>query len=220
MSEVKDQVKELSWVEAAGGPALNLVQGQYSGKVHGLHEEGWWVWVDSELEQNDRGASLNLHLPWVEPVTGLKVEILMHLRPSGETDVSWEAAVLIKDGEDNSNWPCRAHGYAKDFNEAYAALMSWRPVVRVVDGIALWTDPVARKGEIEIPSGKLTWQEIDDGSFHWRFKAAGLHDVLDAAGWFDAGLSGESESAAKMLEDVSLARERIRTAMRKWLLEH
>lgn len=120
----------------------------------------------------------------------------------------------------NAVIPARGQGTTPDFNSAREAALAWRPGVRVIDGIELWLDPISGKGEaVDLNSGELTWRAgVAAGSrILWSFEPAGLGDVFQAWGCWRSAISGACDTLEQMLAEVNEARDRIRSAMRKFL---
>lgn len=214
MEAAEGNVIDLSWVPAAGGPALTCEDGR---NVEGMPETGWWVWV-----YGGKGG-LHLHVKYAEPATGINGTLMVEINPSDDGWVRWEAAFLHYidgTGERDARVPVRGKGTAATFADAHAAALAWRPRVQVIDGIELWTDPGGGCGQAAMHSGELTWHTADGPlQLEWAYEPAGLRDIAEAAGfWGCSGIKGTSDTAAQMLADVDAARERMRSALRKFLL--
>lgn len=202
----------LVWVMAAGGPEVSVAGDGRT--VVGLPEE-WWVYLGYKVFSP---LQLHLHVKHTEPVTGLSGTLLLNLDPIevGDGGVRWNSAFLVGIGEEG-RVPARGNGTVGTFDEARAAALAWRPVVDVIDGVELWSNPEGC-GRAELHSGSLEWTG-SEGLFRWGFKSAGINDVLSAAGGYSfGGITGESATLEQMLVDVDAARERVRSAMRKFLL--
>lgn len=206
----------LAWVTAAGGHVLT-----HDGRhVTGLPEQGWWVWPDAKHDDQSAGLRLYLHTEWIEPATKKLGTLLCSLKPHSE-GVAWEASFVYYLGADAGESPVRGHGIAPNFGTAHAAVLAWRPHVMVIDGTELWTDPESGGGKaIGLRSGELTWQSGADagGRVMWQFRLAGLTEVFEAAGHWPAAITGTCDTLEQMLIEVSESRERVRAAMRRFLI--
>ncbi len=214
MEAAESNVIDLSWVPVAGGPELTCEDGR---NVEGMPETGWWVWA-----YGGKGG-LHLHVKYAEPATGINGTLMVELKPSDDGRVHWEAAFLYYidgTGKGDARVPVRGKGTAATFAEAHAAALAWRPRVQVIDGIELWTDPTDGSGKAAMHSGELTWRTADGRSrLEWAYEPAGLRDVAEPAGfWGFSGINGISDTAVQMLVDVDAAREKLRAAMRKFLI--
>lgn len=212
---------DLSWVAAAGGPEIKCEDGRH---VTGLPEEGWWVWSDAEHKDQSEGLELKLHRDLVEPETGQAGTLIVSLNPVKQ-EVRWDACFMWS--QPGSDWdvcvPVRGSGLTSDFESAYKAALEWRPIVQVIDGIELWADPVSMNGVArDLQSGDLAWLPSTgpDGCINWRFKPAGLSGLkeLGLFDWRDPEVEGYAHSHQQMLDQVAEAREQMRAAMRKFLL--
>lgn len=217
---MEKQAIDLSWVTAAGGPEL----GHDGRDVIGMPEEGWWVWPDAKHKSQEDGLELNRHEAWDEPETGVGGTLLVDLNPAEGGGVKWRASFLIKDEQpdlSDSKIPCRGRGVAPDFESARTAALAWRPEVRVIDGVELWINPVTGEGEaLELRSGELTWKrgEAKGSLVIWRFDPAGADEVARSLGSWSNTITGACDTLDQMLIEVDQARERLRAAMRKFLL--
>jgi hypothetical protein len=207
----------LSWVTAAGGPEVKCEDGR---RVTGLPEQGWWAWPDAKHEDQSAGLKLYLHTEWAEPVTEKQGPLMCSLEPHSK-GVAWEASFMYRLGADDGESPVRGRGIALNFSAAHAAALTWRPHVMVIDGVELWTDPESGDGKaIGLRSGDLTWRRGDaaGGRVLWRFEPVGLIEVFQAIGHWPTSITGACDTLEQMLIEVSEARERIRAAMRRFLL--
>lgn len=212
-------VIDLGWVTVAGGPELQCTDGR---EVTGLPEEGWWVWPDQKYKDQSAGLVLNLHIEWTEPTTGQAGTLIANIQPA-EQGVKWETCFIWYPSgkERDAEVPARGRGTSADFNAARMAVLTWRPEVSVIDGIQLWTDPSTAKGKaLDLASGQLTWRvgEEKGQRVQWQFEPAGMTEVMNACGAWTHTLSGTAETLHEMLDQVSEAREQMRAAMRKYLL--
>lgn len=205
---------DLSWVAAAGGPEIER---DAFGHVTGLPEQGWnsWDWA---------GGELSLNVEWTEPTTLQAGTLLFSIKPS-EQGLKWEACFVWHrtEGERECVIPIRGRGVACDFNAARQAALAWRPLVSVIDGIQLWTDPNENKGAaLELTSGSLEWRIAEEKGKRvlWNFHPNGMADVMKACGGWVHNLRGEADSLQQMLDQASEAREQMRAAMRKFLLSY
>lgn len=207
---------DLSWVVAAGGPEVAL--DDYD-RVIGLPEVGWnsWSWSN-----HGAGTALSLQVEWTEPTTGQAGTLMAEIAPA-EQGVKWKSSFMwYRSGSERDTvTPVRGSGTSSDFNAARIAALAWRPAVSVIDGIQLWTDPASNEGSaIDLASGALTWVTTDEKGqrVQWKFKPTGLDAVLDACCSMSFGLRGSADSYQEMLDQVAEAREQMRAAMRKFLL--
>lgn len=204
----------LAWVAAAGGAEL-----AHDGRnVTGLPEQGWMVFTGDIHGDQSTGLKLHLHTDWAEPVSGKIVTLMCNLGPHSE-GVAWTACVMLT-GQDCGEVPARGHGVVPNFRAALAAAQAWRPNVLAVDGVELWSDPLSGEGQaIGLQAGQLTWKRRadEDSQVCWRFKPAGLDQVIEAIGCIYDATHGECDTLEQMLAGVAEARERIRAAMRKFL---
>jgi hypothetical protein len=203
---------DLSWVAATGGPEVRCEDGR---SVTGLPEDGWraWAWRSGPTE-------LRRHEKWVEPATGFSGTLMVELSSSGQ-GVAWEALFMWSPNGDDGEAciPLRASGYSADFHAAREVALAWRPIVEVIDGVELWTDPHSMRGEARgVRSGELSWwPQGADGSIRWSFKPAGVKE-LELFDWHCQSIEGTAASLEDMLHQVSEARDRLRAAMRNYLL--
>ncbi len=212
---------DLSWVAAAGGPGVKCEDGR---NVTGLPEKGWWVWSDAKHKDQSAGLELNLHQALVESETGRAGTLLVSLNPV-EQGVRWDACFMWYEPgtEREACIPVRGGGLTSDFGSAHKAALEWRPIVQVIDGTELWTDPASMNGvACRLQSGDLAWLPSTgpDGCINWRFKPAGLGGLkeLGLFGWDAPAVDGFAHSHQQMLVQVAELREHMRSEMRKFLL--
>lgn len=206
---------DLSWVTAAGGPEVLCEDGYH---VTGLPEEGWRArpWRPGPTE-------LRRHAQWVEPTTGFSGTLMVEIRPEDQ-GAAWDSLFMwYEDGDEEKVCiPVRGIGFAPDFTAAREAALAWRPVVQIIDGIELWTDPVSMRGAARcLRSGELTWRSCTEthstGSLAWSYTPGGMKE-LDLFEWHSQSIRGVAESHEQMLDQVSAARDRLRSAIRNYLL--
>lgn len=210
---------DLSWVAETGGPEITL--GKH-GLITGMPEEGW-----RHYEYNGDKREISLQLEHTEPTTGMDGTLILDLSPSSpDVGVNWAACFLFytpardPGGARDGHIPVRARGRCATFAEAHAAALAWRPAVQVIDGVELWTDPTNMRGEARgLRSGRLTWHPAkeSEGCIDWRFKPAGIEE-LGIFDWYCQEIGGTAETPEQMLEQVSVVRDRLRSALRNYLL--
>lgn len=190
----------LSWVQACGGPVLEI---ENLRDVRGLPEAEWWIWDrPSDVLRNNE---LHLHSPHAEG------NILITLKPKFDgLGCDWATAYHFAD-----DFPARASGSCESFWDAHSAATEWRPEFAMVQDIKFWKS--RRHSFVEwqgtsLECGLITIEECGD-VFNWRRDlpsgAQALANMLHGNGRLDGmGFSSLQDAAA----DALSATDRLRTA--------
>lgn len=198
------QANPFEWITTAGGPAV-----QWDGRwqVRGLPED-WYSHYDD--------GAIGLQTIFTEPNSGASGTVMVKLEPE-RNGVRWEVSFLMDEVQGHSREVYgRDCGWAADFNQAHALVVTWRPVSVVLEtGERVWgTD----KGNVVgISGGPMSFKK-EDGVLSWRLEIPQMEKICEITGGWVSGVQGKSVDSVQMVRDAKLKLAELKGAMAEFVL--